>query len=119
MYLNRIRMAITAYRTDRSAARAPARRPSRPLSRTVVFAVTVVVLIWLRRKLDAVLDRRYGQKIESLAAKSQDVVSIKRLWQFSTPRCASSVRPRSSCWPWCTCSTARGCSRTRDWPRTG
>ena len=81
LYLTRIRMAITAYRSDRSA---PALRRAgiAAVVATVVFVVAVVVLIWLRRRLDALLDRRYGQKIESLAAKSQDVVSVKRLWQF-------------------------------------
>ncbi len=81
MYLNRVRMAITAYRADRSA---PALRRAGIAAAvaTVVFVVLVVVLIWLRRKLDALLDRRYGQKVESLAAKSQDVVSVRRLWHF-------------------------------------
>jgi small-conductance mechanosensitive channel len=49
---------------------------------TLVFAVLVMAIIWLRRKLDALLDSRYGQKIDALDAKSHDVVSVRRLWNF-------------------------------------
>ena len=79
--LARIQSAIVAYRADRSAA-SLRRAGITAAVATVVFIVLVVVVIWLRRRLDAVLDRRYGQRIESLAAKSQDVVSVRRLWTF-------------------------------------
>jgi small-conductance mechanosensitive channel len=79
--LARIQSAIVAYRTDRSPA-ALRRAGIAAAVATLVLIVLVVVVIWLRRRLDAVLDRRYGQRIESLAAKSQDVVSVKRLWTF-------------------------------------
>ena len=79
--LTRIQSAIVAYRADRSAAALQRAAGSAAIA-TMVFALLVFVIIWLRRRLDAVLDRRYGQKIDSLAAKSQDVVSVKRLWTF-------------------------------------
>jgi len=79
--LTRIQSAIVAYRADRSA---PALRRAgiAAMVATLVFIVAVVAVIWLRRRLDALLDRRYGERIESLAAKSQDVVSVRRLWTF-------------------------------------
>jgi small-conductance mechanosensitive channel len=81
LYLTKIRSTIVAYRADRSAA-ALRRAGIAAAIATAVFAALAVALIWLRRRLDALLDRRYGQKIESLAAKSQDVVSVRRLWEF-------------------------------------
>ena len=79
--LTRIQSAIVAYRADRTA---PALRRAAIAAAiaTLVFVALVFAIIWLRRRLDALLDRRYGQKIETLAAKSQDVVSVKRLWAF-------------------------------------
>jgi len=77
--LSRIRSAIASYRTDRSAP-ALQRAGMEALVATLIFAALVVAIIWLRRRLDALLDRRYGQRIEALAAKSQDVVSVKRVW---------------------------------------
>jgi small-conductance mechanosensitive channel len=79
LYLRQIRSAVVAYRTDRSV---PALQRSGVAAAvaTLVFAVLVIAAIWLRRKLDAVLDSRYRQKIDSLAARSHEVVSVTRLW---------------------------------------
>jgi len=77
--LSRIQAAIIAYRADRSPA-ALRRAGTTAAVATLVFIVVVVLVIWLRRRLDAMLDRRYGERIESLAAKSQDVVSVRRVW---------------------------------------
>ena len=79
--LRMVRQAVVSYRADRTAQALQRAGVSAAVA-TLVFAVLVVALIWLRRKLDAVLDSRYGQRIESLAAMSQDVVSVRRLWHF-------------------------------------
>jgi small-conductance mechanosensitive channel len=81
LYLDRIRSAIASYRLARGA---PALQQAavKAVVATVVFFALVAVIIWLRRRLDAILDSRYGQKIESLDAMSHDVVSVKRLWRF-------------------------------------
>jgi small-conductance mechanosensitive channel len=81
LYLGRIRSAIVAYRADRSAP-ALERSGVAAVVATLMFAMLVVAIIWLRRKLDALLDSRYGQKIDALATKSREVVSVKRLWDF-------------------------------------
>ena len=80
LYLSRIRSAIMAYRADRSA---PSLRQSAAAAAvaTVVFVVLVGAVIWLRRKLDALLDSRYRQQLDALAAKSHDVLSVTRLWK--------------------------------------
>jgi small-conductance mechanosensitive channel len=81
LLLTRIRSAIVAYRADRSA-QALQRSGIAALVATLVFAALVAAVIWLRRKLDALLDNRYRQKIDALAAKSNEVVSVKRVWDF-------------------------------------
>ncbi len=81
LYLDRIRAAIVAYRTERGAP-ALQRAAAAAAVATLVFAVLVVTVIWLRRKLDAMLDSRYRQQIDALAAKSEAVVSVKRVWGF-------------------------------------
>ena len=81
LYIGRIRSAIVSYRADRSAP-ALQRAGVAAAIATLVFAVAVVAAIWLRRKLDALLDSRYRQKIDALAAKSHDVVSVTRVWNL-------------------------------------
>jgi small-conductance mechanosensitive channel len=79
LYLSQIRSAIVSYRSDRSVPSLE-RSGVAAVSASAVFAVLVVAIIWLRRKLDALLDSRYRQRIDALAAKSHDVVSVTRLW---------------------------------------
>jgi small-conductance mechanosensitive channel len=81
LFLTKIRAAVVSYRADRTAP-ALERAGVTAAGATLVFSVLVIALIWLRRKLDALLDSRYRQKIESLAAKSQEVVSVTRVWEF-------------------------------------
>ena len=80
LYLARIRSAIVAYRADRSAPSLQRSAKAAAVA-TVVFVVLAVVVIWLRRKLDALLDSRYRRQIDALAAKSREVVSVTRLWK--------------------------------------
>jgi small-conductance mechanosensitive channel len=80
LLLARIRAAVVAYRTDRSAP-ALERAGVAAAIATIVFAVLVAAVVWLRRKLDALLDSRYRQKIDFLAAKSREVVSVTRVWK--------------------------------------
>jgi small-conductance mechanosensitive channel len=79
LYLEKIRSAVVSYRADRSAP-ALRRAGTEALVTTLVFAVLVIAVVWLRRKLDSLLDSRYRQRIDALAAKSQDIVSVKRVW---------------------------------------
>ncbi len=81
LYVSRIRTAITAYRADRSMPVLQRAVVTAAIA-TLVFAVLVVAVIWLRRKLDSVLDSRYRQKIDAMAAKSSEIVSVKRVWNF-------------------------------------
>jgi len=80
LYLARIRSAIMAYRADRSAPSLQRSAKAAAVA-TVVFVVLVGAVIWLRRKLDALLDSRYRQQLDALAAKSHEVLSVTRLWK--------------------------------------
>ena len=80
LYLARIRSAIMAYRADRSAPSLERSAKAAAVA-TVVFVVLVGAVIWLRRKLDALLDSRYRQQLDALAAKSHEVLSVTRLWK--------------------------------------
>ena len=79
-YLVKIRSAIMAYRADRSAPSLQ-RSAKAAAGATAVFVALVGAVIWLRRKLDALLDSRYRQQIDALAARSREVVSVTRLWK--------------------------------------
>jgi small-conductance mechanosensitive channel len=79
IYVGRIRTAIAAYRAERSAA-ALRQAALSALVATLVFVALVTAVVWTRRKLAALLDSRYKQRIDALAAKSQEVVSATRLW---------------------------------------
>ena len=81
IFLTKIRAAVVSYRADRTAP-ALQRAGVTAAVATLVFSVLVIALIWLRRRLDALLDSRYRQKIESLASKSHEVVSVTRVWEF-------------------------------------
>jgi small-conductance mechanosensitive channel len=81
LYLDRIRAAIVAYRTERGTP-ALQRAAAALAVATLVFAVLVVAVVWLRRRLDAILDSRYRQRIDALAVKSEAVVSVKRVWSL-------------------------------------
>ncbi|MFO7692548.1 MAG: mechanosensitive ion channel family protein [Vicinamibacterales bacterium] len=81
LFRDRIRAAIVAYRTERGAP-ALERAAAAAAVATLVFVVLVVAVIWLRRGLDAMLDSRYRHRIDALAARSQEVVSVERVWGF-------------------------------------
>jgi small-conductance mechanosensitive channel len=81
VYIGRIQSAIATYRGERSA-QALQRAAVSALVATLVFIALVLAAIWIRRKLDALLDSRYKQRIDALAAKSQEVVSVTRVWKF-------------------------------------
>jgi small-conductance mechanosensitive channel len=79
LYLGRIKQAVVSYRTDRSW---PALQQAAisALVATLIFAALAAAVIWLRRMLHALIDRRFRRRVESLAAKSHEVVSVNRLW---------------------------------------
>jgi small-conductance mechanosensitive channel len=79
LYLEKIRKAIVSYRADRSASSLQ-RAAVSALVATLVVAALIAGVIWLRRKLDAFIDSRFRHRIDSLAAKSHEVVSVNRLW---------------------------------------
>jgi small-conductance mechanosensitive channel len=77
--LERIRTAITAWRTDRSAP-ALERAAIRAAAAIAIAVVLLLAVFWLWRRVDRALDRRYRKRIEALTAKSSDVVSATSIW---------------------------------------
>jgi small-conductance mechanosensitive channel len=79
LYLTRTRTAIVDYRTARSAP-ALQRAAVRALVATAVTVALLIVILWMWRRLDLVLETRYRQKVETLTAKSHEVVSATWVW---------------------------------------
>jgi hypothetical protein len=78
-YVVRIRTAITSYRADRSAP-ALQRAAVRALTATAFVMLTLIVILWTWRRLDAWIENRYRDKVERLTAKSREVVSAEGVW---------------------------------------
>ena len=78
-HLLRIRQAIAEYRAARSpqALRAAAWRT---LIATVLLAVGIVVLLWLSRRLDALMTRRLHTRISSVGIQSFEVMRAEQIW---------------------------------------
>ena len=74
LHQEKVRSAIITYRAERTPA-AMQSAGLRALGATGVFGLLAFLVVWLRRRLDGVLERRYRERLEALAAKSKDVVS--------------------------------------------
>lgn len=78
-HLIRIRQAIIQYRAARSpqALRAAA---GRTLVATIVLGIGIGVLLWLWRRVDALLTRRLHARIHSVGIQSFEVVRAEQIW---------------------------------------
>ncbi|HEY7677294.1 MAG TPA: mechanosensitive ion channel domain-containing protein, partial [Candidatus Methylomirabilis sp.] len=79
LYVNRIRTAIANYRE--------ARRPNVllrgglvALGATAVFAALVVLVIWLARRLDALIERHVRSRIRALGIQSFQILRAEHIW---------------------------------------
>jgi small-conductance mechanosensitive channel len=77
--LERIRAAIVAYRTDRSAA-AVEQATIRAAAGTAIAVVLVIATAWTWRRFDRALESRYRRRVEALTARSKDVVDATSVW---------------------------------------
>ncbi len=83
MTLSRVRQAIVAYRHRRE----PAVLERAALNASVATALFAVVLIagrWIHRRLRAVVERRYRERVHDVQIKSFQVVRAERLWRLVT-----------------------------------
>jgi small-conductance mechanosensitive channel len=78
-YLTAIREAITAYRTERTSE-AVLRGVSRAAGATGALAAALLVLWWLRRRLDRGLEKHVRGRVQSVGISSFEIVRAERLW---------------------------------------
>jgi hypothetical protein len=78
-HLMRIRQAITDYRSARSleALRAAA---IRTVLATVLLVAGIIVLLWLWRRLDALMTRRLQARIHTVGIQSFEVMRAEQIW---------------------------------------
>jgi small-conductance mechanosensitive channel len=79
-HLQRIQFAINLYRENRSSG-AWWRNATRALIATGLLLVAVLVLYWLRRRVDAYLVARLGARIKSVETQSFKVMPAERIWE--------------------------------------
>ena len=77
-HLARIRQAIVDYRATRSPA-ALRRAVMNTLVATVLLAIGVVVLLWLWRRFDAFLTRRFESRIHTVGIQSFEVMRAESI----------------------------------------
>jgi small-conductance mechanosensitive channel len=77
-HLFRVRQAIADYRAARSPG-ALRRAAGTTLVATVVLAIGVAVLLWLWRRLDALLKRRLERRIQTVGIQSFEVMRADRI----------------------------------------
>jgi small-conductance mechanosensitive channel len=75
----RIVQAITAWREARSRDRL-LRAALVALVATVALALALVLLVLVARRVDAVLERRYRQRVQSIGIQSFEIVQAERIW---------------------------------------
>ena len=78
-HLIRIQEGIRLYRENRSSG-AWWRNVRRALAATAIFAVAVVLLWWLRRRVDTYLVARLDRRIKSVETHSFKVMPADRIW---------------------------------------
>jgi small-conductance mechanosensitive channel len=78
-YLTAIREGITAYREERSSE-AVLHGLSRAASATGVLAAALLVLWWLRRRIDRALEKHVKGRVHSVGISSFEIVRAERLW---------------------------------------
>ena len=78
-HLARIQSGITLYRENRTSG-AWWRNLTRALTATGLFVVAVLLLFWLRRRVDALLVARLDARIRSVETQSFKVMPADRIW---------------------------------------
>jgi small-conductance mechanosensitive channel len=79
VYLRQVSLAVAAYRADREP-RALARGAAYAGTALAVLAVGLFVLLRLRRRVDAALERRYRAKLDQLQIGSFKPLNAERMW---------------------------------------
>jgi small-conductance mechanosensitive channel len=80
VYVANIREAIERYRTARDP-RTLVRGALYALAATAALAVAVTGILWLSRRLHALLERRFRERIRSVGIQSFQILRAERIWE--------------------------------------
>ena len=78
-HMRRIQQAVADYRDARTPA-ALRRSAVATLVATIVFAIFAALIVWLWRRLNALLTRRLQARIQSVGIQSFEVMRADRIW---------------------------------------
>jgi small-conductance mechanosensitive channel len=82
-YIAKLRASIERYRKDRSTENL-VKNALYALLATVIFIVAFKLLLWLLRKLNAMIESRYKVKIHALHIQSLEFIHAERIWATLT-----------------------------------
>src|SRR4030067_1226325 len=82
-YITKLRTSIEKYRKDR-ITESLIKNALFALLSTVVFIAAIKFLLWLLRKLNAVIESRYKAKIHALHLQSLEFIHAERIWTTLT-----------------------------------
>jgi len=77
-YITKLRTSIEKYRKDRSTD-SLVKSALFALLATVIFIVSLMILVWLLRKLNAVIESRYKARIHALHIQSLEFIRAERI----------------------------------------
>jgi small-conductance mechanosensitive channel len=78
LYARRIRVAVEAYRRDRSL-RHLAVATGTSLAATAVLVGVALLMVWLWRRVNVALERRYGRRLQALEVQSGRILQAEQL----------------------------------------
>jgi small-conductance mechanosensitive channel len=82
-YIAKLRTSIEKYRQDRSRE-SLVKNSLFALLATVIFIILLKLLLWLLRKLNALVESRYKAKIHALHIQSLEFIHAERIWTTLT-----------------------------------
>jgi small-conductance mechanosensitive channel len=82
-YIVKLRISIEKYRKDRSTE-SIVKNALFALLASVIFIVSLKLLLWLLRKLNALVEARYKAKIHALHIQSLEFIHAARIWKTLT-----------------------------------
>jgi small-conductance mechanosensitive channel len=75
-----IRQAIMQYRSERSA-RVLWTSGALAAAATLLFALVVITAFWLRRRINALIERRLSRRIQSVQVQSFQILRAEQIWK--------------------------------------
>jgi small-conductance mechanosensitive channel len=82
-YIMKLRTSMEKYRKDRSPE-SLVKNALFALFATVIFIILLKLLLWLLRKLNALVEARYKAKIHALHIQSLEFIHAERIWTILT-----------------------------------